>query len=243
MRPILALFVLLFATPALAQEGESPDDLESPFAGDEAPDEGEIFVVDEDAADPPADVPAAPPASYGGAAQVPAPPNDGYAQPAQPGQPAYPQPAQGYGQPGYAQPGADPPTYHREPYVEGVPLPPGARIVEQTRKGMLIPGISLLAGGYVITVLTWSIINAFDEDTSEGMLVPFIGPFFLFPDAETEGRLLLTLLGLAQTGGFALMLAGILAKQKAVVWYGDSGVELRPMATAGGGGVHLTYDF
>ena len=46
-----------------------------------------------------------------------------------------------------------------------------------------------------------------------------------------------------EASSFALMLAGILAKQKSVVWYGDSGVELRPMATAGGGGVHLTYDF
>ena len=234
----------LASVPASAQspQDEGPEELESPFV-DERPAEGEgnddgsgVTIRAEGEASPALQPVPAQPGPTPGPPEAPqgyAPPPPGYADPNAAPAPAYGPPGEPYSQ------GA---TYHREPYVEGMQLPPNAQVDTRVRKGLLISGIALFAATYVSTVFTWWLFDVFGG-APDGMLVPFIGPFFLFPDAEPQGRTILTVLALAQMGGFAMLLAGALTKQKMVVWYGDSGVAIRPLATAGGGGVHLTYDF
>ena len=164
----------------------------------------------------------------------PAPVPEGYGQPT-------PQP-----QPGWSQPGPQrysPPRYHREPYVEGQPLPPGARVITRARTGLVASGTAMLAAGYVAMLFSYLFADAFGDPT-EWMLVPLVGPFFTIPHAgASEGRGLLALDGLLQVGGLTMFIAGLVAKRSYVVWYGDSGVRVRPLASTRGGGLELSYAF
>jgi len=152
--------------------------------------------------------------------------------------PSYDQPQPGYGY-GYTAR----PRYHREPYVEGMPLPPNARISSRVRKGLLIPGIAMFTGGYIAMIFTYSFIDGFSGTPPGTMLIPLIGPFFLMPDAGRGGRGLLALDALLQIGGVTMLILGATLKTRYVTWYGDSNIRVTPLASRRGGGMQLSVAF
>lgn len=153
-----------------------------------------------------------------------------------------PQPAYGQ-QPGYGQQGYGyRPTYHRERYVEGMQLPPNAQIETRAKTGMIAGGIAMFVAGYVSMVFVYSFASAFGDPPGT-MLIPAIGPFFIMPDASSEGRTLLGLDALLQIGGLTMLILGATLKTKYVTWYGDSRIRVTPMASRSGGGMGMSLSF
>jgi len=154
-------------------------------------------------------------------------------QPAYGQQPGYGQQQQGYG---YR------PTYHRERYVEGMQLPPNAQVETRAKTGMIVGGIAMFVAGYISMVFTYTFASAFGDPPGT-MLIPAIGPFFIMPDASSEGRTLLGLDALLQIGGLTMLILGATLKTKYVTWYGDSRVRVTPMASRGGAGMGMSLSF
>lgn len=129
-----------------------------------------------------------------GQQQPGAQPQQGYAQPAYYGQ-----------QPGYAQQGRWQPP--RRP---------------RTRKGLMITGISILGGSYLLSAVIGAAAldddydeydnyndDFWDRDTARWLFVPVVGPFAAMSTSD-EGDGLLVLLGMAQLVGTGLMVGGII---------------------------------
>lgn len=174
-------------------------------------------TTDRPAAPPPP--PAAPPP---GTYPPPGPPPAGWA--------PYPP---GYYAPGpYAIPlAAPPPTPYR--YQEGTPVPPGYKIEERPIKGLVIAGSIVLGTAYFLGLMI-----AADDDfpnKSGYLLVPALGPWLTLAtrddhcsrDTPEDERIAcvgdffigfaLVIDGAIQTGGAAMLLAGLLAERKYVV--------------------------
>jgi hypothetical protein len=149
------------------------------------------------AAPPPA---AAPPAQYGAPPpQYGAPPPQYGAPPPQYGAPP-PQYAPGYPPPGYPPPGY-PPVSH----------PP------RPSKGLMISGIAVLGGSYLVAMLIGTIL--LDEEATDTcidcdavgplLFIPVVGPFVAMgPAVDGEGAL--ALLGAIEVVGLGLMIGGII---------------------------------
>jgi len=121
--------------------------------------------------------------------------------------------------------GADRPE--RLPYHEGEPIPPGYRLEETPRYG-------LVAGGATLTGVLWAIsLNAaiamdrepdgtddpnFD-DMYWPMFIPVVGPFATIGTADSSGTgaAILALDGVLQTTGLVLLIAGFAAPNKELV--------------------------
>ena len=117
----------------------------------------------------------------------------------------------------YAQPAAAPayPAYDYTPapkvlpYRKGPP-PPGYQLQESTLKWLWIPGIALMASGYVLAV------SNLYSDRSEGdatVFIPIIGPFLAEGANDGEGALY----GLAQGAGLVLTIVGLTVKRRRFV--------------------------
>ena len=146
-----------------------------------------------------------------------------------PTQPAYP----GYG-------GV---LYHRQPYVEGMNLPPNAVVVTRVRKGLVIGGIAAFLGSYVPWIFIYSFVDAFGGDAPGTMLIPFIGPFFFMDDTDRGGRAMLAFDAILQIGGVTAFILGLTLKQKYVEWYADSRFRVTPLAGRQGGGLDFSLQF
>jgi hypothetical protein len=188
----------------------------------------------------PAPAPAAAPAPqpYG------APPPNGYQQ--QPPPPGYQQQPYGYPPPGYSYPPPPPQAYE--------PPPPPPR---RTRgKGMMIAGWSIFGGTWITSI---AIGAAFlDTDTPSGyyygrrLMIPVLGPFLAAGgDDSASGTMAYAFLGLAQTAGLALGIAGTVLfardrKSQRVTASGlhlGRGVYLRSSPRWGGGTLSLGMRF
>lgn len=183
-----------------------------------------------------------PPPAY--AQQQPPP---GYGQPSPTyGQPAYGQPA--YGQPGYAPMYAPPPQRlrrYRDPYVEGMALPPDARVYSRPRIGLLIPGAALFGVFYLGTVMAWAISQDHSRTVQNVVLVPALGPFLAIPNAANSGRRIgLVWTGLLQVAGLALFIAGAIPKRYVEYYAGHTpGWRVSPVFGEGGGGLSAERRF
>ncbi|HEY6880563.1 MAG TPA: hypothetical protein VI299_21210 [Polyangiales bacterium] len=160
------------------------------------------------AAPPPSAYPSAPPSAP--QAYPPQPqtyPAQAYQAPAQ-GYPAQAAPVpQAYPQAGYAQPQ---PYYQQpQPYV-ATRMPR----VRRPRKAMMITGISILAGSYLIA--TSIAVGLGDEDRGDcrdcrdvapWLFVPVVGPWIAMSETTADGGL--WLLGMVEVAGAALTIGGI----------------------------------
>lgn len=158
---------------------------------------------------PPPAYPPPPPASQAYPAQPQAYPAQPQAYPAQQAYQAPPQAypvQQGYPQAGYAQQ----PYYQQpQPYVATrMPRP------RRPRRAMMITGISLLAGSYLIA--TSIAVGLGDEDRDDcrdcrdvapWLFVPIVGPWIAMSETTADGGL--WLLGLIEVSGAALTIGGI----------------------------------
>ena len=165
---------------------------------------------------PPADATTPPPGTPPPGAQPGQPP---YPYPYPYGQPppGYPYPPPGYGYP----PGEAPPEMKPVmPYKGGV-IPPGYVLEERMRKGLVIAGSIVFGTFYLFTVA-----GATAAESSQApwgaLYVPVLGPFIVAAAGDFRGdsqivRPLFVLDGIIQAGGAAMLIAGIVAKQKVLV--------------------------
>ena len=172
------------------------------------------------------------------------------------GQPYYPPPM--YGQPvpppAYGQP-VPPPAYGQP-----IPPPPPQPVRYEYRrpnKGLLIAGIAILGGSYMLTALPTALWNALDQDLSSAastskhgtywpLYIPVIGPWielsYLSSNPYYSGWAVLpaipcVLSGLIQGTGLALTIAGAVTGRRVPV-YDTPGpsISFAPIALPGGGG-------
>ena len=155
-------------------------------------------------------------------------PPPGYAPP-----PGYPQGyPQGYPPPGYGQPppGYGPNSYGYGPpgstlpatlaYEEGDPIPPGYRVDSRIRKGLVIGGAVTFGVPWFFSAMIASIGDSLSRSSDLWPLyIPALGPFIAMGTLETEGpgTFWLAVDGLAQSGGIAMLIAGIVAQEKRLV--------------------------
>ncbi|MCC7542676.1 MAG: hypothetical protein IT379_41050 [Deltaproteobacteria bacterium] len=146
----------------------------------------------------------APPPSYGGSVQV-------TAQPA-----PYPQYGGGYPQPGGY--GAYPMPRREVPYDEGMAVPPGAVVIERTRRAMWITGLTLFFSFYGISVLVAASVT---ESEVTPLWIPVVGPWMMWAnldDDDAGGRFLLALDGLGQVAGALLFVLGLTVTRRYIVY-------------------------
>jgi hypothetical protein len=148
----------------------------------------------------PAPAPAAPPP----AAPAPAP----YAAP-----PAAPPPTQYQAPP--PQQYAYPPAYAPPMYAPAYPPAPKSR-PPRASKGLMISGIAVLGGSYLVAMLAGSIIldepssTCVDcQDVGPLLFIPVIGPYIAMGPA-VDGEGVLALLGTVEVVGLGLMIGGII---------------------------------
>lgn len=179
------------------------------------------------------------------------------AQPYQPGQPYQPQPGQPYeAQPGYgypAQPGYGYPAQQRQ-IVSYRSAP---------RYGLVIGGAVLLGVSWLITAGSTALAQTTCNFTSDGYnyysgssygcpntywpaYIPVVGPFIemgYVPLDGTQGlaRFGLAVSGLAQMGGLAMLIAGVVARHRVPVY--AQKVQVAPLLTAGGSGLAFSGRF
>ncbi|MDI1432807.1 hypothetical protein [Polyangium sorediatum] len=163
-------------------------------------------------------------------------PPPGYAPP-----PGYPQgyPPPGYGQPppgygpnsyGYGPPGSTLPA--ALPYEEGDPIPPGYRVDSRIRKGLVIGGAVTFGVPWFFSAMIASIGDSLSRSSDLWPLyIPALGPFIAMGTLDTEGpgTFWLAVDGLAQSGGIAMLIAGIVAQEKRLVRSTEVGTSMTVM--------------
>lgn len=182
--------------------------------------------------------------------------------PGQPGQPYYAPPGQPY-PPGYSQPQPYPGYPYAQPPYGSAPEQPRVITGWQTKKPhwpLLIAGISVLGGSYLLTAGITGAIQATDcavnttrtscstSGTYWPMYIPVVGPFIemSYISSNSWGALAypgLVFSGLAQSAGLALILAGAIAPRKIPIYNNDPRLSIAPYTTPGGGGVMASGRF
>jgi hypothetical protein len=209
----------------------------------------------------------APPADQAAPPQPAQPPVAG--QPAQyppygapPGGVYYAPPPPGYG-PSYA-PQPDGP-YVIEDWEEGDPIPDGYQPESRIRKGLVIGGAVTLGASWLVTVVITAAgqsIQAADDELVEAaggdadadgrtaddwsvLYIPVAGPFVGVATLDASGGGLAVLLidGVVQTGGLAMLIAGLAAQETRLVRIGDAEVRVAPVANAGEASLGLVGRF
>ncbi len=201
--------------------------------------------------------PPPPPAT---AAPLPPPPPPPGAQPPpppppamQPGQPypypypyPYAQPGYPYPPPGYTYPPPEGAVERRAviPYKGGV-VPPGYRLEERIRTGLVVAGSVVFGTFYLFTVAgAMQSLNS-SRAPYGALFVPVLGPFIVAGAGNFTGfdSLLVPLFifdGIIQAGGAAMLLAGIFAPKKVLV---REDVAARPEIFVGPGSVGMKVTF
>lgn len=120
------------------------------------------------------------------------------------------------------------------PYRDGAPIPDGYRLEASSRGGLVAGGAGTLAGAYVIG-LGFAVANDFDEGTG-WLALPVFGPWVAIGGgeircnrktlnsdcvdqalSEAERITFLTVDGLIQAVGVALMVVGVVSKHRELV--------------------------
>jgi hypothetical protein len=144
------------------------------------------------------------------------------------------------------------------PYEDYETAPPGYRLGGKARKALWIPGITMLATGYVFSAAS-SIGGLFVEGlpcvgTSGGNcydgrdwgwgFLPLVGPFVISADDDfnTGWRVTYGVFGVLQNAGLALTIAGFTAKQP--VWQRKGYGAREPEVVVGPGyaGLKMSFD-
>lgn len=195
----------------------------------------------------------APPPGYGQ-------PPPGYGQPP----PGYGQPPPGYAPPGYGQPppgyapgyypapGYGPPPQDTRPrymdYEDGEPIPNGYHLQSRARRGLIGGGAGLLGGMWFLSFLVGGVGDAAYRSGDGGwaaLYVPIAGPFIAMSTlhADSGGVAILAIDGLAQAGGAAMLVLGLVLPTKRLVRDDVSlgPVTIAPVLSPTGGGLRGTF--
>lgn len=109
------------------------------------------------------------------------------------------------------------------PYQEGRSIPPGYHLERRVTRKLAIPGISILGGMWLGSVVAAGVL--LQQRNTVPLFFPVAGPFITLHTADVspasagEPTLALALIfdGLAQTAGAALVIAGLLMKEPILV--------------------------
>ncbi|MRG92259.1 hypothetical protein [Polyangium spumosum] len=152
--------------------------------------------------------------------------------------PGYPPPGYGPNSYGYGPPGAELPA--TLPYEEGDPIRPGYRLESRIRKGLVIGGAVTFGVPWFFSAMIASIGSSVDRNAGTWPLyIPALGPFIAMGtlDSEGAGTFWLALDGLAQSGGIAMLIAGLVAQEKRLVRTNEFGsVTVMPLRFGPHGG-------
>lgn len=161
-------------------------------------------------------------------------------------------PPVGYGPPGGYAP-APPPPYgpKKMKYNEGDPVPPGYRVEERPRVGLVVGGSVLFGLTYLFTALGASIASDVGDRDAKWLFLPVAGPFiytttYSCDDGRsngcTTGKTFLFIDGLAQGGGVLMFVLG-LSGQKMLIRNDVAKVQVMPMVGKNVNGLSLIGTF
>jgi len=139
------------------------------------------------------------------------------------------------------------------PYVEGSPVPRGYMLEEYHPRGLIIGGAVTLGVLYAISL---SVASTNNFDAANGWLaVPVIGPFGWLATRKTptcdndpytsscsdepSNRALVTLDGMGQAAGAAMLIAGMAITRKRLLLVDQQEVIVAPYASSSGSGLRL----
>lgn len=132
---------------------------------------------------------------------------------------------------------------YREPYVEGMPIPPGGEIITRRKIGLMIPGIAIFGVSYISIASFYAVANDLDENPPGDMLVPVLGPFLAMDryDSSTS-RAALGWAGAMQIAGVGMFVLGVIPRQY-VQYYAGTGNEPSWVLTPRANGTEAGLDF
>lgn len=141
-------------------------------------------------------------------------------------------------------PGQRPPRQrrYREPYYEGMVIPPGGEIIQRRKIGLMIPGAVMFGISYISVASFYAIANDLDENPPGKLLVPVLGPFLAMDRYTTSsGRFVLGWAGLMQGVGLTLFALGVVPRRY-VQYYAGTGTEVQWALTPRANGTELGLD-
>ncbi len=157
---------------------------------------------------------------------------DSHGGPGSPPPPVYtpPPPVGGYTTPNYAP--APPPPYgpKKMNYNEGDPVPPGYRVEERPRTGLVVGGAVLFGVTYLITALIGSVASDLNDKDGKWLLLPVAGPFVYSTTVDSAtAKTWLYIDGLAQAGGVTMFILGLAGRKMLIRNDVASKVQIMPM--------------
>jgi len=154
----------------------------------------------------------------------------GSAQAQEPQEPApetYAPPQQVYTVDVYEQPYQPPPDPNARPrrvvipYEDGMEVPPGAYVRSRSRKGLWIPGVAIFAAGYFFTGLIGSLAMEIGGEVDQRIWVPLVGA--LLVTDNSNARTAAAFSTLVQGAGLAMIIIGVAARRRELVYYTENG--------------------
>ncbi len=136
---------------------------------------------------------------------------------------------------------------YREPYFDGMQIPPGGEIIQRRKLGLMIPGLAIFGVSYISMVSAYAISNDLGNDPPPAMLVPVLGPFLAMGRYENStSRVGLGFLGTMQVIGVTMFAVGVVPRRY-VQYFAGTGDSpswaLMPVAGAGELGAQLGVRF
>lgn len=117
-------------------------------------------------------------------------------------------------------------------------IPPGYRVVEQRRTNIAIAGASIFGGLWIASAIAGGIME--DSGKYSGhhgwpMYLPVVGPFITIAsyDASAGGATPLVFVGLGQAAGLAMLIAGMVTREKWLKYQFEPTAALKMTPTVG----------
>jgi hypothetical protein len=136
------------------------------------------------------------------------------------------------------------------PYKEGDAVPPGYRVEDRARRGLVIAGAVTFGSAYLISILGASAAVSDGGRESEqfgALFIPVAGPFVTIGTAgdDASGAVPIFILdGIAQIGGVVMFIAGMAATQTLLVREDVASTPiLRPDVAVGPRGASASWRF
>jgi hypothetical protein len=137
------------------------------------------------------------------------------------------------------------------PYEEGAPIPPGYALRSRADRSLLVAGSITFGAPYILSALVAGSVVSSDATLGgriAPLFIPCIGPFITIGTARAESAPTVWLLldGLAQSGGVALFITGLVAHEsylKRAASLSQPTALLKPEVLVGPGTTQLKWRF
>ncbi len=130
------------------------------------------------------------------------------------------------------------------PYKEGKKIPPGYKVQEKVRLGLVIPGSILFGVGYVPAAFLGAGELSYGNAVGATLLIPVVGPFIAIGAGPSAGPIagIFIIDGLLQAAGAALLIPGLTSKNKVLVKQNVAMIP-RPDVFVGPGSIRMKFSF